>query len=71
MHSSTLRLLWSAIEETQGSTLISLSDTHLTHYLLERLQSKIFLSSEECNDIKCYLSTKTVLIRDLVDSRLN
>ncbi|GAB1540053.1 hypothetical protein NUACC21_27220 [Scytonema sp. NUACC21] len=71
MNSSTLRYLWSVIEETQISTLLRLDDTDLVKQLLKQLDAKKLLSSEETNSVSTYLYSRTTLIRDLALARLS
>ncbi len=70
MDSSTLRLVWDVIEETQNSELLHLPDTALVKLLLQRISRKILLSGEEVCLLYDYISTRTRLIRDIVESRV-
>lgn len=70
MNSSTLRYLWSVIEQTQTSTLLRLNDTDLVKQLLKQLDTKKALTSEESSTLSAYLYSKTPLIRDLAIGRL-
>ncbi|BDA76118.1 unknown protein (plasmid) [Calothrix sp. PCC 7716] len=70
INTSTLRQLWSVIEQTQSSLLLKLSDTDLVQQLLGQLNSQEVLSSEEVNNLSTYLHSKTLLIRDLAQTRL-
>ncbi|GAA6623829.1 hypothetical protein [Scytonema sp. NUACC26] len=70
MRSSTLRQLWSVIEETQTSILLNFSDTELIQQLLKQLQNQKLLSGEELNTINVYLSSRIPLIRDIASARL-
>ena len=69
MNSSTLRQLWSVVEETQSSLLLRLSDTELVKQLLSQLESRNSLSNEEAIAISGYIHSKTSLIRDLALAR--
>ena len=66
---STLRQLWSVIEETQTGVILKLSDTELVKQLLAQLNKKQALSSEETNTLSAYLYSRTPLIRDLATAR--
>lgn len=66
---SLLRLTWSVIEETQTSSLLSLTDTGLVRLLLQRISRRILLSGEEVCLLYDYISSKTTLIRDMAESR--
>ncbi|KYC42659.1 hypothetical protein WA1_15055 [Scytonema hofmannii PCC 7110] len=70
MSSSTLRQLWSVIEETQTSILLNFSDTELIQQLLRQLQNQKLLTGEELNTINAYLSSRVPLIRDIALARL-
>ena len=69
MNSSTVRQLWSVVEETQSSLLLRLSDTELVKQLLSQLESRNSLSNEEAIAISGYIHSKTSLIRDLALAR--
>lgn len=70
MNSSTLRQLWTVVEDTHSSVLLRLSDTDLVKQLLLQLDSKKPLSSEETNTVSAYIHSRKELIRDLALSRL-
>ncbi|MBR8836098.1 MAG: hypothetical protein DSM106950_19250 [Stigonema ocellatum SAG 48.90 = DSM 106950] len=70
MNSSTLRYLWSVVEQTQANTLLKLNDTDLVKQLLKQLDAKIALTSEETSTISTYLYSRITLIRDLAQARL-
>ncbi len=67
---STLRFLWSVIEQTQTHTLVELNDTDLVKQLLKQLEANKALSTEETSTIRTYLDARTTLIRDLAEARL-
>ncbi len=67
---STLRQIWSLIEETHTSTLLSLDEAGLVNYLLRQLQNTKTINLEEISLVRDYLDDKITLIRDLADSRL-
>ena len=69
MNSSTLRFLWSVIEQTQTNTLLKLNDTDLVKQLLKQFDANKALSSEETSIIRNYLYSRTTLIRDLAQAR--
>ncbi|RUR86121.1 hypothetical protein ACF3DV_22735 [Chlorogloeopsis fritschii PCC 9212] len=70
VNASTLRLLWTVVDETQTSTLVQVADAELVQQLLWQLKNKIWLTSEETNTISAYLSSRVPLIRDLALARL-
>ncbi|WP_013325353.1 hypothetical protein [Gloeothece verrucosa] len=70
MNSSMLRQLWTVVEESQAHILLSLPDQDLVNQLLQRLQEKETLTTEESKKVKGYIRLRTPLIRDLAQSRL-
>ncbi|NWF62575.1 MAG: hypothetical protein HXY43_25905 [Fischerella sp.] len=70
MNSSTLRFLWSVIEQIQPTALLEVSDTDLVKHLLKQLDNRKALNSEENSTISAYLYSRTALIRDLAMARL-
>ncbi len=69
MESSTLRQIWSVIEENQANVLLGLCDAELVRQLLVQLGGKQTLSIEESGKISTYLYSRTNLIRDLALAR--
>lgn len=69
MDSATLRQLWSAVEDTQTSILLRLSDSELIDHVIAKLDNRQPLDREEMTDVSDYLRGKTSLIRDLAQSR--
>jgi anionic cell wall polymer biosynthesis LytR-Cps2A-Psr (LCP) family protein len=67
---STLRHLWSLIEEMQASILLNLNDTDLIDYLLDQLKIKNSIEIEEVEVVKNYLKSKTLLIRDIAEFKI-
>ncbi len=70
LNSSTLRQLWSVVEETQSNTLLRLDDADLVKQLIGKVDSQKSLSSEESNTLMAYIYSRTTLIRDLAQARL-
>ncbi|MBW4478949.1 MAG: hypothetical protein KME54_19355 [Tolypothrix brevis GSE-NOS-MK-07-07A] len=69
MNSSILRQIWLVIEETQTNILLGFNDAELTQQLLNQLENKKFLTSEETGIISAYISSRVPLIRDLALAR--
>jgi hypothetical protein len=69
MKSSTLRHLWTVVEEAQTSILLKLSDTELVRRLLGQLETQYYLSPEEAEAISDYILARATLIRDVAQSR--
>lgn len=70
LNSSLMRHLWSIVEETQTNILLSFSDTELVHQLLEQLEFRGLVDTEESNIASAYLYSRLLLIRDLAKARL-
>ena len=70
VNSSTLRHLWSIVEETQTNTLLKFNDAELIQQLLKQLEKKSQISSEEVGTMSKYISSRVPLIRDLALARL-
>jgi hypothetical protein len=70
MESSTLRLVWHAIEETQNHDLLHVTDTVLVKQLVQKVANKVLLDTEEVRAVTHYLASRTALIRDLTDPRI-
>jgi hypothetical protein len=69
MDYSTLRYLWTVIEETQTGLLLKLNDTDLVDQLLQQLGDRKFLSREETTVVSHYLHLRTPLIREMAQGR--
>lgn len=67
---TTLRQLWSTIEQTQTHLLLGLNQSDLTDNLLSRLQRYKPLSPEEYQGLAIYIEQRMTLIRELAESRL-
>jgi len=67
---STLRQIWSVIEETHASLLLKLSDAELLQQLLIQLADKKQLNVEEACDVRAYIYSRIPLIRDDAQARL-
>ena len=68
--SSTLRQVWSVIEETDASLLLKLSDAELLQQLLIQIADKKQLNVEEVCDVRAYIYSRIPLIRDDAQARL-
>ena len=69
INTSMLRLTWSVIEDTPSSDLLTLPDTALIKLILQQIASKILLNGEEVCDLYNYISSRTVLIRNIAEFR--
>jgi glucokinase len=70
MTPTLLRQLWSLIETTQASTLVSLDDATLVQWLLKQLKMDSCLNRNEMDVINDYIQSRLSLIRDLAAERL-
>lgn len=70
MNASILRQLWILVEQIQATTLLKLSDAELVTRLLQQLGQEHPFSQEEETFWNRYISSKTLLIRDLAEARL-
>ena len=67
---STLRQIWSVIEETHASLVLKLSDAELLQQLLIQLVDKNQLNVEEVCEVRAYIYSRIPLIRDDAQARL-
>ena len=70
LDSSTLRILWLIIEQTQICIISELSDSEIVQHILSQLQEKTFLTTSELFDTKVYIYSRLHLIRDLAEIQL-
>jgi hypothetical protein len=69
MDSSTLRHIWSVIEETQTSTLLNFSDMELVQQLIRLLENRKLLNDEEISIMSAYICSTVPVVRDLAKAR--
>ena len=67
---STLRQVWAVIEETHASLILELSDAELSQQLLIQIADKKQLNVEEVCDVRAYIHSRILLIRDDAQERL-
>ncbi|WP_040484395.1 hypothetical protein [Lyngbya aestuarii] len=70
MSPTMLRQLWSLVETTQASLIVSLDDADLVQWLLKRLQTESTINCSDQDVVNDYLNSRLALIRDLAESRL-
>ncbi len=70
MTPTMLRQLWSLVETTQASLLISLDDAALAQCLINKLQAESSINGTETHAVNDYISSRVSLIRDVAESRL-
>jgi hypothetical protein len=64
-----LRQLWSLIETTQSSVLLTLDDTTLVQWLLRQIKAERSLDYSEADVLADYIQSRLTLIRDLAHER--
>ncbi|KKD36543.1 MAG: hypothetical protein WAN66_23300 [Limnoraphis robusta] len=70
MSPTMLRQLWSLVETTQASLIVSLDDADLVQCLLKRLQTESNVNCLDRDLVNDYINSRLSLIRDLAESRL-
>ena len=65
-----LRQLWSLIETTQATLLVTLDDATLVQWLLKQLKMNSALNGKESDLLDEYIQSRLSLIRDLAQQRL-
>ena len=64
-----LRQLWSVIEASQGSVLLSMDDHRLVQWLLDQLSYQFTLDSRDTSAVSHYIRARLSLIRDLAHNQ--
>lgn len=70
MTPTMLRQLWSLVENTQATTLVSLDDASLVQWLIKQLKTNSSLNRNETDRAIDYIHSRISLIRDLAEERL-
>jgi hypothetical protein len=71
MDIQVVRELWSVVEQTETNLLLNLNDNDLVTQIINRLQQFKSLNPNQYRFAKSYVSARTVLIRDLAQSRFH
>lgn len=69
MNPNLLRQLWSLVENSQSSTLLTLDDNCLVKWLMEQMAGERIIQPSEADHLSIYIKSKLSLIRDLAQSR--
>jgi hypothetical protein len=69
IESGIMRLVWSSVETTNSKTLLQLSDQDLIHQIMRQVEKALTLTSEDRKTLMDYISSKTLLIRDMAESQ--
>ena len=70
MSPTMLRQLWSVVENSQATTLVSLDDATLVQWLSKQLKTTGSLNCREADLMNEYIQSRLSLIRDLAEERL-
>lgn len=70
MTPTMLRQLWSVVENSQPTTLVSLDDATLVQWLIKQLKTRGSLNCREIDLMNEYIVSRVSLIRDLAEQRL-
>lgn len=65
-----LRQLWSIIETTQATLLVTLDDAALAQWLLKQLTANSTIHGKDQDLLDEYIQSRLSLIRDLAQQRL-
>jgi hypothetical protein len=63
---SLLRLFWKAVLEVNHQVVLSLPDRDLSQLITQKVKDRVFLNDRESQELDNYVTSKLVLIRDLV-----
>ena len=70
MTPTMIRKLWSLVETTQASTLVTLDDASLVQCLLKQVKTEAGINGKEADLLNDYISSRLSLIRDMAEARL-
>lgn len=71
MTPTMLRQLWSLVEKTQASTLVTLDDASLVQCLLKQFNKEAAINGKEADLLTDYICSRISLIRDMAEARLS
>jgi hypothetical protein len=63
---SLLRLLWKAVLEVNHQLVLSLPDRDLSQSIVAKVKERVILNAQEAQELDIYVTSKLLLIRDLV-----
>jgi hypothetical protein len=69
MNPYLIRQLWSLIEASHSSILLSLDDNSLVRWLMEHISGERSLNANEADNLHHYIRSRLSLIRDVAESR--
>ncbi|MEB3211854.1 MAG: hypothetical protein VKL39_10890 [Leptolyngbyaceae bacterium] len=65
VESSTLRVLWTVVEDMPSHDVFALSDTALIAMLMNKVSRQTLLKGDEVSALYSYIGAKLHLIRDI------
>ncbi len=65
MDPTLLRQLWSVVETSHRSILLSLDDSHLVEWLMSQIAEQNGVDPSDAGSLSDYIRSKLSLIRDL------
>ncbi|MEL6221756.1 MAG: hypothetical protein AAFR31_03820 [Cyanobacteria bacterium J06627_8] len=65
VESSTLRVLWTIVEDAVSQDVFEMSDTALIAMLMRQVSNQVMLTGDEVNALYAYIGSKLHLIRDI------
>ena len=69
MNPQLLRHLWSLVERSQSSHLMTLDDNSLVHWLIDQFAWQRPINQAETDQLHHYIRSKIPLIRDMAQHR--
>jgi len=64
-----MRQLWTLIEDSQPSTLLTLDDNGLVMWIMNEMETDLSFDRREADVYSQYIRTRLPLIRDIVAAR--
>ena len=68
MNCLTLRKFWTFMEKSSCKNILMLNDVELVNKLISQFENEYSLSKQESCVMRDYISSRTLLIRDLVEA---
>ncbi|ELS04583.1 hypothetical protein Xen7305DRAFT_00043180 [Xenococcus sp. PCC 7305] len=66
-----IRMVWALVEKSNPYLILKLSDHELKEQLLQEIVRVFSLSPDDSKILSRYIGSRTVLIRDLADSKVD
>ena len=68
MNCLTLRKFWTFMEKSSCKNILMLNDAELVNKLISQFENEYSLSKQESYLMRDYITSRTLLIRDLVEA---